>query len=140
MMRVLRSIAAVVCGLGFMAATVTVGTLVASALIGSPQPVGSRPSTAVPAAYLFVNLAICAVGAVLGGWLAARIASFAPYGHASVMAAVVAVLSITAATGAPEAGHPSWYPSAIGLVAVFGILLGGKLRAAAASASPPVVA
>ena len=140
MMRVLRSIAAVVCGLGFMAATVTVGTLVASALIGTPQPVGSRPAATVPLAYLVVNLAICAVGAVLGGWLAARIATFAPYAHASVMAAVVAVLSVTTATGVPDAGHPGWYPSAIGLVAVFGILLGGKLRAAAASASAPVVA
>jgi hypothetical protein len=140
MMRVLRSIAAVVCGLGFMAATVTVGTLVASTLIGTPQPVGSRPAATVPLAYLVVNLAICAVGAVLGGWLAARIATFAPYAHASVMAAVVAVLSVTTATGVPDAGHPGWYPSAIGLVAVFGILLGGKLRAAAASASGPVVA
>jgi hypothetical protein len=140
MMRVARSIAAVVCGLGFMAATVTVGTLVASALIGTPQPVGSRPAATVPLAYLVVNLAICAVGAVLGGWLAARIATFAPYAHASVMAAVVAVLSVTTATGVPDAGHPGWYPSAIGLVAVFGILLGGKLRAAAASASGPVVA
>ena len=108
MMRVLRSIAAVVCGLGFMAATVTVGTLVASALIGTPQPVGSRPAATVPLAYLVVNLAICAVGAVLGGWLAARIATFAPYAHASVMAAVVAVLSVTTATGVPDAGHPGW--------------------------------
>lgn len=88
-MRILRSVAAIAVGLGFMAATVTVGTLVASALIGD----GAMPL----AAYLSVNLAVCGIGAILGGWLVARIASFAPYGHAAVMAAIVAVLSITTA-------------------------------------------
>jgi hypothetical protein len=131
-MRILRSVAAIVVGLGFMAATVTVGTLVASALIGD----GAMPL----AAYLSVNLAVCGIGAILGGWLAARIASFAPYGHAAVMAAIVAVLSITTAPGAPAPAYPGWYPSVLGLVAVLGVLLGGKLRAAAASGAGPVVA
>jgi hypothetical protein len=131
-MRILRSVAAIVVGLGFMAATVTVGTLVASALIGD----GAMPL----AAYLSVNLAVCGIGAILGGWLAARIASFAPYGHAAVMAAIVAVLSVTTAPGAPATAYPGWYPSALGLVAVLGVLLGGKLRSAAASGAGPVVA
>jgi hypothetical protein len=131
-MRILRSVAAIAVGLGFMAATVTVGTLAASTLIGGgPTPM---------AAYLSVNLAICGLGAILGGWLAARIASFAPYGHAAVMAALVAVLSITTATGAAAPAYPGWYPSVLSLVAVLGVLLGGKLRAAAASGAGPVVA
>lgn len=132
-MRILRSVAAVASGLGFMAATVRVGVLLASALVGTPQP-----SDAGLTAYLFLNLVICGAGAILGGWLAARIASFAPYAHAAVMAAIVAVLSVGTATGAPAAGSPSWYPSVLGLVAVFGVLLGGKLRAAASTG--PVVA
>ncbi len=132
-MRILRSVAAVASGLGFMAATVRVGVLLASALVGPPQPSGAGLS-----AYLFLNLVICGAGAILGGWLAARVASFAPYGHAAVMAAIVAVLTVSTATGAPAAGGPSWYPSALGLVAVFGVLLGGKLRAAASAG--PVVA
>ena len=131
-MRILRSVAAIAVGLGFMAATVTVGTLVASALIGD----GVMPL----AAYLSVNLAVCGIGAILGGWLAARIASFAPYGHAAAMAAIVAVLSITTPAGAPATAYPGWYPSVLGLVAVLGVLLGGKLRAAAASGAGPVVA
>jgi hypothetical protein len=139
-MRIMRSVAAIAVGLGFMAATVTVGTLVASALIGSGGPADGKPSATAVAAYLYVSLVICGVGALLGGWLAARIASFAPYGHAAVMAALVAVLSITTATGAPASAHPEWYPSALGLVAVLGVLLGGKLRAAAASPPGPVVA
>jgi hypothetical protein len=138
-MRIMRSVAAIAVGLGFMSATVTVGTLVASALIGG-GPADGKPSATAMATYLYVNLAICGIGAILGGWLAARIASFAPYGHAAVMAAMVAVLSITTVTGAPAPGHPGWYPSALGLVAVLGVLLGGKLRAAAASAAGPVVA
>ena len=138
-MRILRSVAAIAGGLGFMAATVTVGALLASAALGDPRP-GAKPSDAVLTTYLVLSLLICAVGAVLGGWLAARIASFAPYGHASVMAAIVAVVSATPATGAPPPGYPGWYPSVLALVAVVGILLGGKLRAAAASATGPVVA
>ena len=116
-----------------MAATVRVGVPLASALVGTAQRSDAGLTT-----YLFVNLVICGAGAILGGWLAARIASFAPYGHAAVMAAIVAVLSVGVATGAPTVGTPSWYPSAIGLVAVFGVLLGGKLRAAASTG--PVVA
>ena len=139
-MRIMRSIAAIVVGLGFMAATVTVGTLVASALIGGGEPADGRPLGTGATAYLYVNLVICGIGAILGGWLAARIASFAPYGHAAVMAAIVAVLSMTTVTGAPAPSHPGWYPSALGLVAVLGVLLGGKLRAAAASPAGPVVA
>jgi hypothetical protein len=139
-MRIMRSIAAIVVGLGFMAATVTVGTLVASALIGGGEPADGRPLGTAATAYLYVNLVICGIGAILGGWLAARIASFAPYGHAAAMAAIVAVLSATTATGAPAPVHPGWYPSVLGLVAVLGVLLGGKLRAAAASPPGPVVA
>jgi hypothetical protein len=139
-MRIMRSVAAIAVGLGFMAATVTVGTLVASTLFGGGELADGRPLATPKATYLALNLAICGIGAILGGWLAARIASFAPYGHAAIMAAIVAVLSITTATGAPAAAHPGWYPSVLGLVAVLGVLLGGKLRAAAASAAGPVVA
>lgn len=138
-MRILRSVAAIAVGLGLMAATVRTGALVASGLIGGGPAAGS-PSAIAMATYLYVNLVICGIGAILGGWLAARIASFAPYGHAAVMAAIVGVLSITTVTGAPAPSYPGWYPSALGLVAVLGVLLGGKLRAAAASAAGPVVA
>jgi hypothetical protein len=127
-MRVMRSVAAIIAGLGFMAATVTVGTMVAGSVLGAGD---GKPSALAVATSLYANLLICGVGAVLGGWLAARVASYAPYGHASAMAAIVAVLSITTATGVPAPAYPGWYPTALGLVAVLGILLGGKLRAAA---------
>jgi hypothetical protein len=137
-MRILRSVAAIAAGLGFMSATVTMGTLVSSALAGG-DPSANQPG-GESTAHLYLNLFVCGIGAILGGWLAARIAAFAPYGHASVMAAIVAVLAITTLTGVPPPGYPDWYPRALGLIAVFGVLLGGKLRAAAASAAGPVVA
>lgn len=133
-MRIIRSIAAIIAGLGFMSATTTVGLLVASVAFGDTRK-GISPPTA-PGGYFYVSLLVLGMGAVVGGWLAARIASFAPYGHAAAMAAIVAGLSIEVATGASAPGQPGWYPSALGLVAVVGILLGGKLRAAAAG--PPI--
>ena len=130
LMRVMRSVAAIIAGLGFMAATVTVGTMIAGSVLGAGD---NKPSASAVATSLYANLLICGVGAVLGGWLAARVASYAPYGHASAMAAIVAVLSITTAAGVPAPAYPGWYPSALGIVAVLGILLGGKLRAAASA-------
>jgi hypothetical protein len=131
----MRSVTAIVAGLGFMAATVTVGTLVASTLVGG-QAADGRSSDLAVTASLYANLLICGVGGILGGWLAARIAPYAPYGHAAAMAAIVAVLAIGTATDAPASAHPGWYPSALSVAAVLGILLGGKLRAAAESAGP----
>lgn len=134
-MRMIRSVAAILAGLGFMAATVTAGGLIASMAFGGGAPAGAS-SSGPPSSFLVANLATCGLGAVMGGWLAARFASYAPYGHAAVMAAIVAALSIGTATGAPAPGQPGWYPSALGLVAVLGVLAGGKLRAAAAGPAP----
>lgn len=139
-MRIMRSLAAIIVGLGFMAATTTVWMIVANATFMPGGPEVARASSIRMAAYLYANLIVCGVGAVIGGWLAARIAPSAPYGHAAALAAIVAIVSIPSATGAPAPAHPGWYPAAIGLIGVLGVLLGGKLRAAAASAEGPVVA
>lgn len=110
-MRMLRSAASIAAGLGFLTSTRIVAA-----------------SVGLPAA----NLTIGAFGAVLAGWLTARIAGFAPYGHATALAAVVAVLSIVSASNDTAVPQPAWYPAAAGIVVVVGVLLGGKLRAAAA--------
>jgi hypothetical protein len=139
-MRVLRSITAIVIGLGFMAATTAVWTIVANATLLPGGPAVAKPSAVRMATYLYVNLVVCGVGAILGGWLTARIAPSSPYPHAAALAAIVAVIALPSATGAPAPAHPGWYPAALGLIAVLGVLLGGKLRAAAAAADGPVVA
>jgi hypothetical protein len=130
-MRIIRSIAAVVAGLGFMAATATVGMLVASLALGRDTP-QVRLTPAAFSTFLFLNIVFSGIGGILGGWLTARIGATAPYGHAAALAAIVALLSIEAAMAIPTPGQPGWYPSVLGIVAVTGVLLGGKLRAAAA--------
>lgn len=129
-MRIIRSVAAVLIGLGFMAATATIGMLVASLALGRETP-EVRLTSAAYSTFLFLYVVFCGIGGILGGWLTARIGGSAPYGHAAALAAVVAVLSIEVAMAMPTPGQPGWFPSVLGVVAVTGVLLGGKLRAAA---------
>src|SRR3954447_20316518 len=133
--RIIRSIAAVLAGLGFMAANATVGMLVASIALGRETP-EVRLTPSAFSTFLFLNLVFCGIGGVVAGWLTARIGSTAPYAHAAALAAFVGLFSIEAAMAMPTPGQPGWYPSVLGIVAVTGVLLGGKLRAAA---SAPVV-
>jgi hypothetical protein len=141
-MQGLRSIVAVVAGFGFMASTVMVGTIITTALFipgGLPAAHGAAP-TSVPAMFLAANLLMSFIGAVLGGWLAARIGSSAPFAHAAVLAAVAAVLSVVSAVQVPPGAQPGWYAVAIGIIGVVGVLLGGRLRALAAASDAAVVA
>lgn len=141
-MRILRSIVAILAGFGFMASTVMVGIIIATAVFvpeAANGPAGRPPAPEMRPAYLAANVAVSAMGAVMGGWLAARIGAFAPFTHAAVLAAIVAVLSVATMLDAPAAGQPRWYPIALSTIVVAGVLLGGKLRAAAAAAAGPVV-
>jgi hypothetical protein len=52
----------------------------------------------------------------------------------------VAALSLQSVVAGPAGPQPGWYPVATGIIGVGGILLGGKLRAAAAAADGHVVA
>jgi hypothetical protein len=126
--RFLRSLAAIAIGLAFMRATTLVWGIVSGAALSPGR------------AYLALNFFVCGMGGLVGGWLTARVAPSSPYAHAAALAALVALISIPAATGAPSASYPGWYPGAIGLIAVLGVLLGGKLRAAAASGDGAVAA
>jgi hypothetical protein len=141
-MQGLRSIAAVVAGFGFMASTAMVGTILAAALF-IPGGAGSLTTGDVPAslppAYFVANVATSFLGAVFGGWLAARIGAMAPFAHAAALAVLTVVVSVVSTFQAPGA-QPGWYAIVVGIIGVAGILLGGKLRAAAASSSGAVVA
>jgi hypothetical protein len=141
--RILRSVAAIVAGYGFMAVTVTVGIIIATALFapaGMPPAENGTAASRLPVAYLAANLVISLLGAVLGGWLTARIAAFAPFGHAAALAAIVATLTILTVATAPAGTQPAWYPIVIGSLGVVGVLGGGMLRAAASATRGPVVA
>ena len=142
-MRILRSVAAIVAGYGFMWLTVMMGVIIAAALFvpgGMPAAEDNAPRPALPLAYLAANFGISLLGAVLGGWITARIAAFAPFGHAAALAAIVATLTILTAATAPAGAQPAWYPIVIGTLGVVGVLAGGMLRAAAAATGGPVIA
>lgn len=142
-MQGLRSIVAIVAGFGFMVSTSMVGTILAAALF-IPGGAGSLTTGAVPAslpaAYFAANFATSFLGALFGGWLAARIGAWAPFAHAAALAALTAVVSVVSIFQVGPGAQPGWYAIVVGIIGVVGILLGGKLRAAAASSSGAVVA
>jgi hypothetical protein len=138
----IRTIAAVVAGFGFMVSTVMVGTIVATALFmpGGPPAPGGSVAASMPPMYLAATLVASFFGAVFGGWIAARIGAAAPFAHAALLAVLTALLSVVSAFQAQPGGAPAWYAIVVGIIGVAGILLGGKLRAAAAAAGGAVVA
>jgi hypothetical protein len=141
-MRMLRTVAAIAAGYGVMWLTMIGGTIIAASLFvpGGFRALAVVPPAGFPVAFLVANLATNALGAVLGGWLAARIAAFAPFGHAAVLAVFPATLAIGSAANAPAGPRSGWYSIVVGMVGVAGVLAGGKLRAAAAAGRGPVVA
>ena len=141
-MRMLRTVAAIAAGYGIMWLTVIGGSIAAASLFvpGGLRALAVVPAAGLPVAFLAANLATNALGAVLGGWLAARIAAFAPFGHAAVLAVFPATLAIGSAANAPAGPQSGWYSIVVGMVGVAGVLAGGKLRAAAAAGRGPVVA
>ncbi len=141
MLQSLRSVAAVLVGFGFMAATVMAGTIIATQLFipgGMRAAAAGAAPAAVPPLYLAANLALSFIGAVFGGWLAARIGDRAPMAHAAALAALTALLAIISASQTVAGPQPSWYAAVVGTIGVVGVLAGGKLRSAAAD--PGVVA
>lgn len=121
-MSALRSVAAVVMGLAFMLTFAGLVAPVLAAFAGVPG-------------FLAAN----AMAAVIGGWLAARIAGRAELAHAVALAVVIAIGTILAASVEPPVPQPVWYVPVAGLVGVTGVLIGGWLRGAAAEARRSVI-
>jgi hypothetical protein len=119
---ILRGAVAVLVGYLFMAATAVIGGIVARDAV---------PET-FPAAFVAVNLAFRAFGAVIGGWLAARLGATRPLLHAIALAAVVGTMAAVSASAGSPGARSGWYGPAIAAIGVGGVLLGGSLRAAAA--------
>lgn len=125
----LSSIFSVVSGYLGMAAVVMIGTAIAAAAFipggfaGAKSLQGSLPRT-----YLYSNLALSFVGALLGGWLSARLAPHNPVIHAAALAVLLLVMSgVSAKTQATK--QPAWYPWTIAAIGVAGVMLGGVWEA-----------
>ena len=113
-----RSIVAVVVGL------LTTLLLVVLGMWAAGAATGVRPGTVPTTAYLALDLAASAIGALVGGWVVARIATQAPLAHAGVLAALLLLLVLA---GGRAAGHPAWFPWALALAGPGGALLGGAI-------------
>ncbi|MDX1676144.1 MAG: hypothetical protein R3314_15220 [Longimicrobiales bacterium] len=125
---IVRSVGSVVAGLAVATLVVVLLTWVAVLLM-----LGGDMTAAPTGEYLAVNLTYSFFAAVLGGWVAARIALHRPLLHAGIVGAVMLVLAMGGE--APDGPIPSWYGTVIGVVGATGALTGGWLRARAAAAA-----
>jgi hypothetical protein len=123
--RSLRSVLAMLIG-GIVAAVLfQVGAIVA--LLGVYGiPLGAEsPNPGV--LYFVINLGFAALGAGLGGWLAARLVGGRPLVPAAALALGLAVLALWGFSR-PSSQWPAWYPGALALVGGGAALVGGVVR------------
>jgi hypothetical protein len=127
----MRSLLAVVAGFAAMAVTVIVATIVLAELL---YPEAKDSPTTPTSAWLAVNFAYSFAAAALGGWVAARLAPRAPFGHAVALAALALAFALPGIVGGAQPGQPAWYPPVLAALALAGILIGGRFAARRAAA------
>lgn len=124
----LASILSVITGYVVMAVIVMLGTVLAA---GTLYPGGfsaaKKMETPPPRGYLNANLALSFVAALAGGWACAYRAPSDPMIHVAVLAALLLAMSFFSAKSF-TGKQPAWYPKAIGLIGVAGVLVGGLWR------------
>lgn len=116
-----RGLGAVVAGFVAMAVVVMVATAV-----GSQMPGIVKDGAATPL-WLVINLSYSLAAAVIGGWVAAHLAPRRRWAHGAVLASFVA-LSWLLGGVQPMPGEPDWYPQAITVIGIAGILAGAFWR------------
>jgi hypothetical protein len=128
----MRSIICVVAGFVVLMAVVMGGTAAATELIveGGLEGAANRPASALPPTYFAANLIVSAMGALLGGWVTARMAPDREMLHVFALAGLIVLMSLPGLLGygpsAPE--QPAWYLYTLPLLGVGGAILGGWLR------------
>lgn len=150
MKNAVRSIAAVIGGYVAMALWVMLALSLAWTALG-PGFAFRDGTTKVSLGWIAVALFTGALGALLGGFVARRIAAGASDRPIQALAAIVLVLGLasalfqpapqerppfegdiremSAADAATVAEQPRWYPYVIAFVGFFGVLAGGRRRA-----------
>lgn len=129
-----RSILVVAGGFAAIMATVIAGTFLATLAFmpggASAMLTPPAPGTLLPTGYLAANLVVSLVGAVVGGWLAARFAKGSPMAHAAALASIILLMSVPELFKADEPnGPPGWYRPILPVLGVTGAFLGGWLAA-----------
>ena len=128
----MRSIICVVAGFVVVMAVVMAGTAAATELIvpGGLFDAATGPRTDLPANYFAANLVVSGLGAVLGGWVTARMAPSAEMLHVLALAALVLLMAIPGMAGyGPSFDvQPTWFAWGLPVIGVGGAVLGGWLR------------
>lgn len=122
-MQIVRAFLALLAGFVTMAAIV--GVITAMLVKLAPQWVGQKghPRTG----YIVVNLIYSLAAAILGGYVAAYVASNNILTYTLVLAVIVLLLSGLSALQ-QRGMQPIWYQLLLMAIAPIGILLGGLLR------------
>lgn len=119
------SILSVVAGYLAMAAIVMIGTAIAAAAMIPGGIAGAREMEGTPPhAYLYANLAASFVAALLGGWVAARLAPRNSMLHSAALAMLLLAMSVLSFRS-QAARQPRWYPITIALIGMTGVMAGG---------------
>lgn len=128
----MRSIICVVAGFVVVMAAFVAGTAATTELIvpGGLMDAATGPRSELPPTYFAAKLAVTTVGAVLGGWVTARMAPSREMAHVGALAVLVLLMSLPGLLGYGDAqmDQPAWF---IYMLPVFGIsaaILGGWLR------------
>ena len=128
----MRSILCVVAGFVVVMAVWVAGTAAVTELIveGGLFGAATGPRNALPPVYFAANLVMSGMGAMLGGWVTARLAPSAEMAHVLALAALMILMSIPGLLGYGEsqADQPRWYIYALPIFGVSAAVLGGWLR------------
>lgn len=114
----LRSIVAIVAGILAAALLVLVATLIVAPALGIAL---TQPTPA----YLVFNLVSNGVAGLVGGYVAARVAPHAHWGHVGTLAVVLLLLSVPGILQPPPSAQPTWYSLLLALLGPAMVLLGG---------------
>jgi hypothetical protein len=128
----MRSIICVVAGFVVVMAVWMAGTAAATELIveGGLFGAATGPRSELPPEYFAANLVMSGMGAMLGGWVTARLAPSAEMAHVLALAALMILMSLPGVLGYGESqmDQPTWYVYALPVFGVSAAILGGWLR------------
>ena len=128
----MRSIICVVAGFVVVMAVWMAGTAAATELIveGGLFGAATGPRSELPPEYFAANLVMSGMGAMLGGWVTARLAPSAELAHVLALAALMILMSLPGLLGYGESqmDQPTWYIYALPVFGVGAAILGGWLR------------
>jgi hypothetical protein len=128
----MRSIISVVAGFVVVMAVVIAGTAASTELIvpGGLFDAATGSPAALPGNYYAANLVVSAMGAMLGGWVTARMAPAAEMAHVFALVLLILLMSVPALLGYGPGVEvqPMWYKITLPILGMSGAILGGWLR------------